>query len=109
MLRQLDQRQSDGLTVTLEWDATTGQVWVRCEDWRSPEESFSYLVGPDRARLAFLHPFAMRPSSQELQRSPSSPVNSQRTDTNRRRRWRDQRPATEADGPGDYTWIWWLP
>lgn len=67
MFRELDQRHGDGLTVTLEWNGATGEIQVRCEDRRSPEGSFTYSVDPDDARLAFLHPFALRPSSQELQ------------------------------------------
>jgi hypothetical protein len=73
MFRELDQRHSDGLTVTLEWDETTGGLRVRCDDRRSLEESFTYAVHADDARLAFLHPFALRPSSHEHQSPVSSP------------------------------------
>jgi hypothetical protein len=31
MFRELDRRQSQQLTVTLEWDPATGVVRVRCE------------------------------------------------------------------------------
>ena len=62
MFRELDQRKADRMTVTLEWDPATGNVQVRCEaDWL-PDESFSYLVDPRAAALAFKHPFAMRPA-----------------------------------------------
>jgi hypothetical protein len=100
MFRELDQRHSDGLTVTLEWDATTGHVRVRCEDRRSPEESFSYLVDPTDARLAFLHPFALRPSCQEHKSPVTSPGTAHDAASDR---WRRQRSEAEANEPGDYT------
>ena len=109
MFRQLDQRHSDGLTVTLEWDATTGDVRVRCEDRRSPEESFSYPVNPGDARLAFLHPFALRPSSQEHQSPASSPDTPQGAEANRWRPRRRQATEAEPNEPGDYTWLRWSP
>jgi hypothetical protein len=31
MLRELEQRTCNGLTVTLEWDSETGRLQVRCE------------------------------------------------------------------------------
>jgi hypothetical protein len=59
MVRQLDQRQSDGLMVTLEWNSDTGGVQVRCEDERSPDQPpLCFAVAPPDARTAFLHPFA---------------------------------------------------
>jgi hypothetical protein len=76
MFRQLDQRHNDQLTVTLEWDPATDTVQVRCEDHCSPRQSFSYSVDPQDARLAFLHPFALRPSTQDsdqLQSGPGQP------------------------------------
>jgi hypothetical protein len=109
MFRQLDERHSDGLTVTLEWDATTGEVRVRCEDRHSSEESFSYPVDPENARLAFLHPFALRPSSHELHRPLSSPDPAQGAGANRRRRWLRQGTEAEANELADHTWMWWLP
>jgi hypothetical protein len=59
MIRQLDQRQTVGLTVTLEWDSETGQVLVRCEDGGSLDRPpVCFVVAPRDARSAFLHPFA---------------------------------------------------
>jgi hypothetical protein len=59
MLRELAERQHDGLTVTLEWDSVTGHVQVRCEDERSPDRPpLCYKVDPRDALRAFLHPFA---------------------------------------------------
>jgi hypothetical protein len=59
MLRELEQRTGNGLTVTLEWDSDTDRLQVRCEDDRSPDDPpFCFPVEPRRARLAFLHPFA---------------------------------------------------
>jgi hypothetical protein len=65
VFRELDQTRVDRLTVTLEWDPATGNVQVRCEDNFSPDESFSYSVDPRKARLAFLHPVALRPVVQD--------------------------------------------
>ncbi len=39
MFRELDQRISDGLTVTLEWEPDTGTVWISCEDHRIRKRS----------------------------------------------------------------------
>jgi hypothetical protein len=59
MIRQLDQRQTAGLTVTLEWNSETGQVLVRCDDGRSPDRPpVCFAVPPRHARSAFMHPFA---------------------------------------------------
>lgn len=59
MFRELDQRISDGLTVTLEWEPDTGTVWISCEDHRTPKAlSMRYAVEPSDARHAFIHPFA---------------------------------------------------
>ena len=63
MLRELDQCHNDRLTVPLEWDPATGNVQVRYEDHRSPAQSFAYSIDSQDARLAFLHPFELRPSS----------------------------------------------
>ncbi len=58
MLRELDQRTHDGLTVTLEWDSDTDRVQVRCEDQRSQDPPLCISVEPSDARVAFMHPFA---------------------------------------------------
>jgi hypothetical protein len=107
MFRQLDERHSAQLTVSLEWDSATGDVQVRCEDHDSPEDSFFYLVDPESALFAFLHPFALRPPPVEQEggehsRSPAdSPV--------KRRRWFRRRPQTETIArSSDYHWMWRL-
>jgi hypothetical protein len=62
MLRQLDQRNTAGITVTLEWDSETDQVLVRCEDEDTDGQPLlCYPVDPHDARFAFLHPFAASP------------------------------------------------
>ncbi len=62
MLRQLDQRNTAGLTITLEWDPETDQVLVRCEDEHAGGQPvLCYPVDPRDARFAFLHPFAANP------------------------------------------------
>ena len=107
MFRELDQRHSDGLTVTLEWDPAGWEVQVRCEDHRSPEQSFKYSVDPEDARLAFLHPFTLRPSSQDSDASAGSP-NQGPTGGGKRRRWYRQRPkATSNEQSSDYSWLRW--
>ena len=71
MLRQLDQRESDGVTITLEWDSDTGDVLVRCEDSGArARRSRCSRVEPQQARYAFLHPpaiHAVEPQGQEVQ------------------------------------------
>jgi hypothetical protein len=61
MLRQLDQRQADGLTITLEWDSDTGDVLVRCEDRLGGDRrSRCSRVEPQHAGFAFLYPAALQ-------------------------------------------------
>ena len=113
MFRELDQRHSDRLTVTLEWDPATGNVQVLCEDRCSPEASFAYLVDPRDARLAFLHPFGLRPLRGDSDRSVSSPDHGQVAGRKRRRRWFRQpteaEPDREAPDEGWVWWLWWVP
>jgi hypothetical protein len=102
MFRELDQRKAGRTTVTLEWDPATGQVQVRCEAGRFPDESFCYPVDPREAALAFKHPFAMRPASADRVRSDESrdqrPLGAQRW----WRRWlRPRRKARTDRTPGD--------
>ncbi len=59
MLRQLDQREADGLTVTLEWDSDTGDLLVRCDEHTTYRPRLCCRVDPQDARFAFLHPFAL--------------------------------------------------
>ena len=62
MLRQLDQRNSSGLTITLQWDSETDRVFIQCEDKQTGNEPpLCYPVEPREARFAFLHPFAAMP------------------------------------------------
>jgi hypothetical protein len=59
MLRELDQRTSHGLTITLQWNSETDRVLVRCDDEDAPGPPLlSYPVEPHDARYAFLHPFS---------------------------------------------------
>jgi hypothetical protein len=110
MFRELDQRQSRQMTVTLEWDPATGVVQVRCEDHRSPKQGFRYSVDPRDARLAFLHPFALRPSRDARDTPPSRSDQRRINGSSRWRRWFRRRKAAEsAERPGDYSWVWWLP
>jgi hypothetical protein len=127
MIRQLDQRTGDGLTVTLEWDSDTDRVLVRCDDESAGGPVLRYPVRPCDARLAFLHPFAARPLAEvrpaewptphrdedpplpgrpEPNRAPAAGGNhladhgetDDMNDTlNRRRRWYHLRPRPRPD------------
>jgi hypothetical protein len=56
-IRELDQRNDDGLEVTLLWSPRTGKVFLAVEDART-EERFHFAVDPATALEAFRHPFA---------------------------------------------------
>ena len=109
MLRELDQRHSDQLTVTLEWDPDTDDVWVRCEDHRTPEDSFTFWVEPRDARHAFMHPFAACPVNRDQAESAGRLASGGEARTTRRRpRWRGQRGGTPAEPPDSYRRSWWM-
>ena len=60
MFRELNQRNDDGVTVTLEWDPDTDRVQVRCEEEHGLDRSPTcFSVEPCDARFAFRHPSAM--------------------------------------------------
>ena len=108
MLRELDQRHSDQLTVTLEWDPSTDDVWVRCEDHRSPEDSFTFWVEPREARHAFLHPFAACPVDRDRIGPTGRPASGGEAPSTRRRRWRGRGPGTPAEPPDTSGESWWM-
>jgi hypothetical protein len=56
-LRELDQRTSDGLEVTLLWSERTGSVYVAVEG-TGGRPGFSFSVEPADALDAFRHPYA---------------------------------------------------
>ncbi len=56
-LAELDYRESNGISVTLLWNRTTGGVLVRVVDETS-DEDFEVDCAPDEALAAFHHPFA---------------------------------------------------
>jgi hypothetical protein len=58
-IRELDQRTSDAMTVTLFWDSGTGRVFVAVEDQRG-DDWFTVDVRPRNALDAFHHPYAYR-------------------------------------------------
>jgi hypothetical protein len=110
MFRELDQRRSGGITVTLEWDPATGDVQVRCDADDLHEESFRYSVDSGDARLAFLHPFALRPPGRERdlavegRERGGTPAG-----TKPWRRWfRGRTDATSGGAFGEPAWAWWL-
>jgi len=56
-IRELDQRSSDGVTVTLLWDADTNHVLVSVVEERRGV-SFEFEVAGADAADAFHHPYA---------------------------------------------------
>jgi hypothetical protein len=58
MIRELDQRSVDGLTVTLAWDNVENDVTVTVEQTAGDDmRSASVGVPPGKAAEAFAHPF----------------------------------------------------
>ena len=60
MFVELDTRQGDGLTVTLEWDRDTAHTQIVVHDMRS-DGLIAFVVPPARAGDAFRHPFRYAP------------------------------------------------
>ena len=60
MFVELERRQGDGLTVTLEWDRATGQTQIIVSDTRS-DGLIAFGVPPANAADAFRHPFRYAP------------------------------------------------
>ena len=57
LIRELDRRKSDGIEVTLLWNARTKAVFVSVVEERSAA-SFQFEVPPANALDAFHHPYA---------------------------------------------------
>jgi hypothetical protein len=57
VIRELDQRTSDGISVTLLWNAETNRVFVSVVEERHGE-SFEFEVAGADAAEAFHHPYA---------------------------------------------------
>jgi hypothetical protein len=55
-IRELDQRRSDGIEVTLLWNSRTNRVRVTVEDERG-SDSFELEVPAAHALEAFRHPY----------------------------------------------------
>jgi hypothetical protein len=60
MFVELDTRHGDGLTVTLEWDRTTGQTQIVVLDTRC-DGPIAFGVPAANAADAFRHPFRYAP------------------------------------------------
>lgn len=60
-LRELDRRTSDGIVVTLLWDATTDRVSVAVTDAHA-NDTFAFEVEAAEALAAFRHPYAYAPN-----------------------------------------------
>ena len=56
-LAELDHRESNGISVTLLWNRTTGAIVVRVVDEAS-DEDFDLDCATDEALAVFHHPFA---------------------------------------------------
>jgi hypothetical protein len=56
-VRELDRRTSDGIVVTLLWNANSGRVSVAVEDTRNGD-SFEFEVEATEAVAAFYHPYS---------------------------------------------------
>ena len=57
LFRELDYRETNGIEVSLLWNAHTDAVNVHVFDTHT-NETFEATVQRDRAREAFLHPFS---------------------------------------------------
>jgi hypothetical protein len=57
---ELDTRQADGMTISLEWDRETGMTQVIVEDVRAASQ-IAFRVPQMRAADAFRHPFRYAP------------------------------------------------
>jgi hypothetical protein len=57
--RELDRRESDGISVTLLWYQGTDRVAVRVVDGKS-DEKFEFDIEGRNALDAFRHPYAYR-------------------------------------------------
>jgi hypothetical protein len=112
MLRELDQRECDGLTVTLEWDSDTNQVQVRCHDERTPSRPpLCYHVEPGDARLVFRYAFALQPIEERGSPDPAPEAEPNQTAERRHRRWfrpgRNPQRGRVTDA-SHVPWPWWL-
>jgi hypothetical protein len=57
VIRELDQRTSDGISVTLLWNARTNRVFISVFEQR-PGAAFEFEVAAADALDAFHHPYA---------------------------------------------------
>jgi hypothetical protein len=64
VIRELDQRTNDGITVTLLWNAETNRVFVSVIEPRHGA-SFEFAVAAADAADAFHHPYAYAAPDQE--------------------------------------------
>lgn len=60
MFVELDTRDADGLTISLEWDRDTGMTQVVVEDMRAASH-IAFRVPQATAADAFRHPFRYAP------------------------------------------------
>jgi hypothetical protein len=60
MFVELDTRQNDGYTVSLEWDRDTGNIQIAVDDIRGAGQTVSPIPAAN-AGDAFRHPFRYSP------------------------------------------------
>ena len=61
MFRELDERESNGITITLEWDDNSGQVRLRFAERPSSWHCVTCVIDPANARRHFDDPFTVLP------------------------------------------------
>jgi hypothetical protein len=113
MLRQLDRRQCDGLTVTLESIWKPMRYRFGCEDEHTPAPTTALLLRrAGDARLAFIHPFALGPRQETTVLGPMPQAESDAIPRRRRSLWNRSRSTTERDSvrdaDDDTSWPWWI-
>jgi hypothetical protein len=64
VIRELDQRTNDGITVTLVWNTETNRVFVSVVEQRLGV-SFDFAVPAAEAADAFRHPYAYAAPNRE--------------------------------------------
>jgi hypothetical protein len=73
MEKELAQRESDGISVTLVWHSVSGRLSVSVSDWRTGE-AFDLDASARNALDVFRHPFAYAAVRGLLAEAASEPV-----------------------------------
>jgi hypothetical protein len=111
VLRQLDQRNEDELTVTLEWDPNTGRLQVCSENQGEPDlRPACFTVEPGDARFAFLHPSAVCTLREIRALTEPKPAEADNPETTTGSQVAGHDPEGEAvtEDPGWYRYVRWV-